>query len=66
MVGINKIVLRAFADLAERIGFESPPISTLKQYPDLVNSIIRLERKPPLGTDGLGITKNRRCRLPTL
>ncbi|KAI9767338.1 MAG: hypothetical protein M1840_005747 [Geoglossum simile] len=33
-VNVDKAVLRRFADLAKRLGFESPEITNLKQYPN--------------------------------
>ena len=58
-------VLREFAELAERLGFESPEITDLKQYPTVRVPRSQTEtRKPLLVTDGAGVAKKWRCGLP--
>ena len=58
-------VLREFAELAECLGFESPEITELKQYPTVrVPRSQTKPRKPLLVTDGAGVAKKSRCGLP--
>jgi len=65
MVNTEETVLRDFADLADRLGFESPEITALKQCPKSTVARARSERsKPLLVTDGAGEIKKRRCGLP--
>ena len=65
MVNTDETVLRDFADLADRLGFESPEITALKQCPKSTVARARSERsKPLLVTDGAGEIKKRRCGLP--
>jgi len=61
----DKTVLRGFADLADRLGFESPKITALKRYPRSTAAIISPSQSNPLLiTDGPGELRKRRCGLP--
>lgn len=61
----DRTVLRAFADLASRLGFESPEISALKLYPSSMSAAIGSRPSNALlVTDGPGETKKARCGLP--
>jgi len=63
----DRTVLREFADLAERLGFESPEITALKEYPRARDARNPSENsKPLLVTDGAGVKKKRRCGLPSV
>jgi hypothetical protein len=63
----DRTVLREFADLAERLGFESPEITALKEYPRARDARNPLEiSKPLLVTNGVGVKKKRRCELPSM
>jgi len=63
----DRTVLREFADLAERLGFESPEITALKEYPRARDARNPSENsKPLLVTDGVGVKKKRRCGLPSV
>lgn len=58
--------LREFAELAERLGFESPEITDLKQHP--TTRVPRSQTEPPepfLVTDGAGVEKKWRSGLPS-
>jgi len=60
-------VLREFAELAERLGFESPEITDLKQYPTTRAPRSQTENpKPLLVTDGAGVKKKWRSGLPSI
>ena len=64
---VDRPVLREFADLAERLGFESPEITTLKENPQMRDARNSSETsKPLLITDGAGVKKKRRCGLPSV
>ena len=58
---VDQTVLHEFADLAERLGFESAEITTLKEIPQM-----RETSKPLLITNGAGVKKKRRCGLPSV
>jgi Protein of unknown function (DUF3723) len=63
IVKADKIVLRGFADLAERLGYQSPKISDLKQ---LLNATIIEESNqsmPLLVISGPRVLKKQRCSL---
>ena len=63
----DRTVLREFADLAERLGFQSPEITALKEHPGARDSRNPSENsKPLLVTDGVGVKKKRRCGLPSM
>ena len=63
----DRTVLREFADLAERLGFESPQITALKENPQIRDARNPSETsKPLLFTDGAGVKKKRRCGLPSV
>lgn len=63
----DRTVLREFADLAERLGFESPEITALKENPQIRDARNPPETsKPLLFTDGAGVKKKRRCGLPSV
>ena len=63
----DRTVLREFADLADRLGFESPEIIALKEHPPARNARDPSESsKPLLVTDGGGVKKKRRCGLPSV
>ena len=63
----DRTVLREFADLAERLGFESPEIIALKEHLQARNARDPLESsKPLLVTDSAGVKKKRRYRLPSV
>ena len=59
--------LREMADLAAQLGFESPEITTLKQYPKSEDSmIITGSNRPFLVTDGPGEAKKERYGMPRI
>ena len=63
----DRTVLREFADLAERLGFESPEIIALKENPQMRDARNPSETfKPLLITDGAGVKRKRRCGLPSM
>ena len=60
-------MLHEFADLAERLGFESAEITALKENPQMRDARNSSETsKPLLITDGAGVKKQRRCGLPSV
>ncbi len=60
-------MLREFANLAERLGFESLEITALKEYPRVRDARNPYENsKPLLVTDSTGVKKKRRCGLPSV
>ncbi|KAI9770687.1 MAG: hypothetical protein M1839_003071 [Geoglossum umbratile] len=63
-VNVDKAVLRRFADLAERLGFESPEITNLKQYPNSTTVRDPEQSGPLLVTSGLGLARDHRCGPP--
>ena len=57
--------LRRFAELAQRLGFESPEITMLKENPhSTTEGATNIPSKPVLVTSGNGVIKKRRCGLP--
>ena len=61
----DKGTLRKFAELAQRLGFESPEISVLKEYPySTTMTATDTPSKPVLVTTGRGEIKSQRCGLP--
>ena len=59
--------LRGFTDLADRLGFQSPEITALKQYPHpQVANAGSTKSKPLLIMDGAGVKNKQRCGLPSL
>ncbi|KAI9769847.1 MAG: hypothetical protein M1840_003841 [Geoglossum simile] len=63
-VNVDKTVLRRFADLAERLGFESPEITNLKQYPNSTTVRDPEQSGPLLVTPGPGLARDHRCGPP--
>ena len=64
---VDRTVLHEFADLAERLGFESAEITALKENPQMRDARNSSETsKPLLITDGAGVKKQRRCGLPSV
>ena len=64
---VDQTVLHEFADLAERLGFESAEITALKENPQMRDARNSSETsKPLLITDGAGVKKQRRCGLPSV
>jgi Protein of unknown function (DUF3723) len=62
----DKAVLRQFAQLATRLGFESPEIQKLLEYPDIPDSqAVQAQTSPLLVTLGAGEKLKRRWGLPT-
>lgn len=62
MIIVNTKKLREMADLANRLGFESTDITTLKQYPNSADSTAVIENnRPILVTAGPGETREHRC-----
>ena len=58
---------RKFANLVERLGFESLEITALKEYPRARNTRNLLENsKPLLITDSIGVKKKRRYGLSSV
>ena len=63
---MDRTVLHEFADLAERLGFESAEITALEENPQIRDTRNSSETsKPLLITDGVGVKKKRRCGLPS-
>ena len=61
----DKAALRKFAELAQYLGFESPEIITLKEYPHSTPAAATHTLfKPVLVTSGRGEIKSQRCGLP--
>lgn len=61
----DKMALREFAELAQYLGFESPEITTLKEYPySTPAAATHTLSKPVLVTSGPGEIKSQRCGLP--
>ena len=64
---VDRTVLHKFADLAERLGFESAEITALKENPQMRDARNSSgTSKPLLITDGAGVKKQRRCGLPSV
>lgn len=59
--------LRGFDDLADRLSFQSPEITALKQYPhSRVANAGSKKSKPFLVMDGAGVKIKQRCGLPNI
>ncbi|KIV81283.1 hypothetical protein PV11_03480 [Exophiala sideris] len=66
-VKANRATLRQFAELAIRVGFESPEVRRLLDTEELLGSSIAPElSRPLLVTSGPGEKLHRRCGLPNL
>jgi hypothetical protein len=63
-INIDKTVLYRFADLAERLEFESPEITNLKQYSNSTTVRDPEQSGPLLVMSGLGLIRDYRCRPP--
>jgi len=62
---LNTAKLREMADLADRLGFESPEIRALQQYPRSQETAVATgNNRPVLVTDGPGETRRERCGMP--
>ncbi|KAI9777125.1 MAG: hypothetical protein M1839_009081 [Geoglossum umbratile] len=61
-VNVDKAILHRFANLAERLGFESPEITNLKQYPNSTTVRDPEQSGPLLVTSGPGLARDHRCR----
>lgn len=65
MAMVNTTKLREIADLANRLGFESPEITALKQYPKSTDlAAVTGNNRPLLITAGPGETIEERCGMP--
>ena len=63
----DKAVLHQYADLATRLGFQSPKIEELMKNPQTsVSQAIQPSTRPPLVTAGPGEDIRQRCGLPKL
>ena len=63
----DRTVLREFADLAERLGFESPEMTALKEHSRAMDARNPSgDSKPLLVTDGAEVKKKSRCGLPSV
>ena len=62
----NKTVLRKFAELARRLGFESPQIDALMLYPNSTTEEEPEPSRPLLVTSGSGEITKQRCGLPLM
>lgn len=61
----DKAALRKLAELAQRLGFEFPEITTLKEYPHSTPpAATHTLSKPVLVISGRGEIKSQRCGLP--
>jgi len=63
-VKANKTVLRGFANLAKRLGYQSPKISNLKQLPNVTITEESNQSMPLLVTSGPRVPRKQRCGLP--
>ena len=63
-ISADKTVLREFADLANRLGFESPEITALEQHPLTALEIRSRPWQRLLVRDGPGEIQKRRCGWP--
>ena len=64
---VDRTVLCGFANLAERLGSESPEITALKENPQIRDARNPSEiSEPLLFTDGARVRKKRRCGLPSV
>ena len=63
----DRAVLRQYAELATRLGFESPEIDDLMMTPQIpVSQALQPQTTPPLVTSGRGEDIEQRCGLPKL
>ena len=60
----DRAVLRRFADLADQLGFTSPRIKHLQQYPAALAEQAPPSEHPPLITSGSGVGIAHRCGTP--
>ncbi|ELR06586.1 hypothetical protein VC83_05451 [Pseudogymnoascus destructans] len=60
----DRAVLRRFADLADQLGFTSPRIKHLQQYPTALAEQTPPSEHPPLVTSGSGVGIAHRCGTP--
>jgi hypothetical protein len=60
----DRAVLRRFADLADQLGFTSPRIKHLQQYPAALAEQAPPSEHPPLNTSGSGVGIAHRCGTP--
>ena len=61
----DNAVLRRYADLASELGFVSPEITKLRQYPCSTAVVADYPRaSPPLVTPGPGVARAKRCGIP--
>ncbi|KFZ13857.1 hypothetical protein V501_03496 [Pseudogymnoascus sp. VKM F-4519 (FW-2642)] len=61
----DNAVLRLYADLATELGFVSPEITNLQQYPCSTAAVVESPRlSPPLVTPGPGVPRAKRCGIP--
>ncbi|OBT55954.1 hypothetical protein VE04_03627 [Pseudogymnoascus sp. 24MN13] len=61
----DNAVLRRYADLATELGFVSPEITNLQQYPRSTATGVENPRSsPPLVTPGPGVARAKRCGIP--
>jgi hypothetical protein len=60
----DRAVLRRFADLADELGFSSPRIKRLQQYPPALTEQSRPSEDSPLVTSGSGVRIAHRCGTP--
>ncbi|OBT39549.1 hypothetical protein VE00_09472 [Pseudogymnoascus sp. WSF 3629] len=61
----DNAVLRLYADLATELGFVSPEITNLQQYPCSTAAVVENPRSsPPLVTPGPGVARAKRCGIP--
>ncbi|KFY64740.1 hypothetical protein V496_03055 [Pseudogymnoascus sp. VKM F-4515 (FW-2607)] len=60
----DRAVLRRFADLADQLGFTSPRIKHLQQYPAALAEQAPPSEHPPLITSGSGVEIAHRCGTP--
>jgi hypothetical protein len=62
----DNAVLRLYADLASELGFVSPEITNLQQYPCSTAAVADYPRSsPPLVTPGPSVARAKRCGFPT-
>jgi len=60
----DRAVLRRFANLANHLGFTSPRIKRLQQYPAALAEQTSPSEHPPLVTSGSGVGIAHRCGTP--
>lgn len=64
---VDSNVLRQYAELARRLGFEYPGIDGIMMHPHVsISQAIQPSIKPPLVASGPGEKISKRCGLPTL